>query len=428
MFAVDDGLGALARSGLPTFVITDTLSAVFGLFPWVLLLMFLYRKRIDRAAKNLEDLLKHPKKILGVISDELSDLKKRFGDARCTHISEDGGESTEFKEEDLVQDEGVLITLTQRGYIKRTSATAYRSQAVGGKGVTGHTTREEDEVLFMFPARTLQTVLFFSDKGKVYSEKVYQIPDADRTGKGISIYNVLALGAGEKITAALAVASFTSHGYCIMATTSGKIKRVDLEDFASVRPSGMMAMGLENGDELGWAHLTSGENEIILVTEMGRALRYSEKKVRSMGRAAGGVQGIRLGKDDRLAGMEVVEPGGALLVVTQKGFGKQTMLEEYIPKGRGSLGVTTTSLKSVPQIGRIVTARVVQASDDLTLISANGIVLRLKVSSIKEAGRATKGVHLIRLQDGDGLAAIARIPGSALVKAAAETGETPPSS
>jgi DNA gyrase subunit A len=388
----------------------------------------LERLKIEEEARQvkeniayLEDLLATPRKILALIQDDMKELVEKYGDERRTRIAGDARE--ELREEDLVQDEAVLITLTQRGYIKRTSSAAYKSQGIGGKGVMGHTTKEEDEVLFMFPARTLQTVLFFTDRGKVYSEKVYQIPDADRTGKGISIYNVLSLDAGEKITATLAVANFSEHGYCIMATTSGKIKRVDLSQFAAVRPSGLIAMGLEDGDELGWAHLTSGEDEIIFVTEKGHALRYSEKKIRSMGRGAGGVQGIKLVNDDRVASLEVVEEGGSLLVVTKNGHGKQTPLTQYTPKGRATQGITTIDLKAIPIIGKIVTARVVQASDDLTLISANGIILRLKVNKIKEAGRATRGVHLIRLQNGDMLAAIARIAAADLIKAGANIAE-----
>jgi DNA gyrase subunit A len=356
----------------------------------------------------LVDLLENPRKILAIIQVDMKELAEKFGDERRTRIAGDARE--ELREEDLVQDEAVLITLTQRGYIKRTSSAAYKSQGIGGKGVMGHTTKEEDEVLFMLPARTLQTVLFFSDKGKVYSEKVYQIPDADRTGKGVSIYNVLALDAGEKVTATLAVGDFSKHGFCILATLNGKVKRVNLEEFAAVRPSGLIAMTLENGDALGWAHLTSGENEVLFVTEQGLALRFAEKAVRSMGRTASGVHGIRLSKGDRVASMEVVEEGGSLLIVTRNGHGKQTPLKQYAAKSRASRGVATIDQKAIPIVGRIVTARVVQPSDDLTLISTNGIILRLKVNEIKVAGRATRGVHLIKLQNGDGLAAIARIP------------------
>ena len=376
----------------------------------------------------LEDLLANPRKILSIIQLDMREIAAKSGDERRTKIAGDAHE--ELREEDLVQDEAVLITLTQRGYIKRTSSAAFKSQGIGGKGVMGHTTKEEDEVLFMFPARTLYTVLFFSDKGKVYSEKVYQIPEADRTGKGSSIYNVLSLDAGEKVTATLAVANFNSHGYCILATTSGKIKRVDLAEFAAVRPSGLIAMGLENGDELGWAHMTSGKDDIILVTEMGRAMRFSETKVRSMGRGASGVQGIRLSTGDNLASMEVVEDGGSLLIVTRNGYGKQTPLEDYPTQGRATQGVATIDRRAIPEVGKIVTARVVQPSDDLTLISANGIILRLKVKEIKEKGRSTRGVHLIKLQPGDMLAAIARIAAADLVLVKAAPGsaseENPP--
>ncbi len=355
----------------------------------------------------LEDLLANPKKILALIQADMQEIAEKYGDERRTRIA--GEAKEELREEDLVQDEAVLITLTGRGYIKRTSAAAYKSQGIGGKGVTGHTTKEEDEIQFIFPARTLQTVLFFSSKGKVYSEKVYQIPDADRTGKGISIYNVLSLEANEKITAALSVADFGSHGYCVLATTGGKIKRVDLEEFAAVRPSGLIAMTLENGDELGWARLTSGSNEILLVTQNGQALRFAEDEVRVMGRTAAGVQGIRLGKGDRVTSTEIVEPGGSLLIVTDEGYGKRTPLKDYSAKGRATGGIATIDQKALGVIGKIASARVVQPADDITVISTNGIVLRLKVKDIKEAGRATRGVRLMKPQAGDSIAAIARI-------------------
>jgi DNA gyrase subunit A len=370
----------------------------------------------------LEDLLANPKKILALVQSDMKEIAEKYGDERRTRIAVDAKE--EFREEDLVHDEDTLITLTLRGYIKRVSAVTYKSQGIGGKGVTGHATKEEDEVLFMFPGRTLQTVLFFSDKGKVYSEKVYQIPDADRSGKGVSIYNVLSLDPGEQITAAIAVPDFGAHDYCFLATLMGKVKRVDLVEFSSVRPSGMIAMPLGNGDELGWAHLTTGKNEILLVTEHGQALRFAEDVVRSMGRTAGGVRGIRLRNDDRVASMEVVEDDGALLTVTKEGFGKQTPLKQYTVKGRATGGVSTMDKKALGVTGRIAAARVVQQSDDLTLISANGIVLRLKVKEVREAGRATRGVKMMRLLPGDSVAAVARIASADLKKAgAADNGD-----
>jgi len=374
-------------------------------------------KQVKEHITYLEDLLANPKKILGLIQADMKELAEKYGDERRTRIAGDAKE--ELREEDLVQDEAVLITLTQRGYIKRVTSAAYKSQGIGGRGVTGHTTREEDEVLFMFPARTLHTVLFFSDKGKVYSEKVYQIPDADRTGKGVSIFNVLALDANERVTATLAVADFSSHGYCTLATAQGKVKRVSLEEFAAVRPSGLIAMSLEDGDQLGWARLTGDKDEILLVTERGQALRFGANNVRPMGRAASGVQGIHLGKEDRVTSMEIVEEGGTLLILTEHGYGKQTPLAQYPKKGRATGGVATIDQKALDVTGKIAAARIVQSSDDVTIISANGIVLRLKVKELKQAGRATRGVHTIKLQAGDNVAAVARIAAADLKKAGA---------
>ncbi len=220
---------------------------------------------------HLEDLLAHPVKILELIQSDLAELAEKYGDERRTHIAVEATE--DLREEDLVKDEAVLVSLTLHGYVKRVAAKSFRAQARGGRGVTGHATKEEDEVLFLFPARTLDTILFFSDKGKVYAEKAYQIPDADRTARGIPMVNVLSLDAGETITAAVAVPKFDAEHYCTMVTRSGRIKRIAMSELAAVRPSGLIAITLESGDKLGWARLTDGEDEIILVTEKGRALR-----------------------------------------------------------------------------------------------------------------------------------------------------------
>ncbi len=214
-------------------------------------------KQIRGSIEYLEDLLAHPKKILSLIQTDLKDLAEKYGDDRRTHIAGDAKE--DIHEEDLVADEAVLISLTERGYIKRVAAAAFRSQSRGGRGVMGHTMKEEDEIVALIPARSLDTMLFFSDKGKVYSEKVYQIPDADRAAKGIPLVNVLSLDPNERVTAAIAVSNFSNHGYCMMATAHGRVKRVILEEFASVRPSGLIAMSLDEGDYLGWVRLTSGK-------------------------------------------------------------------------------------------------------------------------------------------------------------------------
>jgi DNA gyrase subunit A len=366
-----------------------------------------HKEMLERIA-FLEDLLTYPKKILGLIQADLDDLVKRFGDQRRTRVSADVKE--EFSEEELVADEPVLISITQRGYIKRVAANAYRSQSRGGRGVSGQTVRDEDEVLQLIPARTLQTLLFFSDRGKVFSEKVYQIPDANRTDRGIPLVNVLTLENGEKITAAVAVPDFNAAAYCTLATLSGRVKRMALSEFSNVRPSGLIAMSLEAGDELGWARLTSGKDEIIIVTEKGQALRCAENEFRPMGRQAGGVSGIKLGAGDQVASMEVVEKESYLLVITTQGFGKRTSMVEYPVKGRSTGGVATIDQKNLAKIGAVAMARVVKQSDEVALISKNGQALRLKVGAIPTSGRSTRGTHLMEVSPGDSVASSARIP------------------
>jgi DNA gyrase subunit A len=375
-------------------------------------------KQVAEQIASLEDLLAHPKKILALIQTDLKELAEKYGDDRRTRIASDAKE--ELTEEDLVQDEAVLISLTERGYVKRVAAAAFRLQGRGGRGVMGHTTKEEDEVVMLIPARSLDSMLFFSDKGKVYSEKVYQIPDADRAAKGIPLVNVLSLEADERVTAAIAVSDFSAHGYCVLATARGKVKRVNMEEFDSVRPSGLIAMNLEDGDTLGWARPTSGKDEVIFVTEQGRALRFGEEKIRSMGRQAAGVQGIRLAEGDLVTSMDVVDKDGSLLVVTRGGFGKQTPLKNYVPKGRATHGIATIDQKALDEVGKIAAARVVRMDDDLTIITANGVVLRLKVKDVKQSGRATKGVHLIKPQEDDYVASVARIASEDLKRAGAQ--------
>jgi len=378
-------------------------------------------KQVNETIKHLEDLLANPKKILALIKDDMTEVAEKYGDDRRTRIAAEARE--DIHDEDLVADESVLISITERGYIKRVAASAFRIQHRGGRGVIGHTTKDEDEVVMLIPARSLNTMLFFSDKGKVYSEKVYQIPDLDRATKGIPLVNVLALGPTEKITAAMAVGDFSPNNFCVLMTGHGKIKRVAMEEFASVRPSGLIAMNLAEGDTLGWARLTSGKDDIIIVTENGQALRFNETKVRAMGRQAAGVQGIRLKKGDAVTSMDVVEKDGALLVVTARGFGKQTPLTEYTPKGRATGGISTIDQKALGEIGRIAAARVVQSADELTIMTINGVAIRLKVKTVKQSGRATKGVHLIKPQPGDEVASMARISAEDLKKAGAQMNE-----
>jgi DNA gyrase subunit A len=378
-------------------------------------------KEVSERIEYLEDLLATPAKILGLIKDDLKDVSETYGDPRRTLIAPEG--SGDLSEEDLVADEAVLISLTARGYIKRVAATTFRAQSRGGRGVKGHTTRDEDEILMTIPARSLHTILFFSDKGKVYSEKAYQIPDAGRTAKGIPIVNVLAVDPGETITAAVPVPDFAKADYCPMMTKQGRIKRVDLAHFESVRPSGLIAISLDADDELGWVRLTHGENELIIITENGQALRFSEKELRPMGRNAMGVLGIRLRKGDQVTSMEVVEPGGDLLVVTTHGYGKRTPLTEYSPKGRATMGILTIDKHAIDIVGSIVAARVVQKEDHLTIMSASGVVIRTRVKQISQAGRATRGVRVMNLDAGDSVAAVARIAAEDLRKVGADAAE-----
>lgn len=379
-----------------------------------------HHQLIERVT-NLEDLLENPDKILALIKSDLVDLAEKYNNPRRTRISIESSE--DFHQEDLVPDESVLISITQQGYVKRSAANTFKAQGRGGRGVTGHTTKDEDEILILFPARTLDTILFFSDRGKVYSEKAYQIPDASRTAKGISIVNVLALDARERITAAVTVPDFAAAEYCTLATRGGRVKRLNLSEFASVRPSGVIAITLDEKDELGWARLTHGSNEIILVTENGQALRFSETTIRPTGRSAAGVTGIGLRKGDNVAGMEVIEPDGDLLIITAKGYGKRSPLADYPVKGRATGGVATIDQKSLGKIGMITVVRVVQEADDLTMMSANGVVLRTRVTDVPKSGRATRGHVLIKLQEGDSLASVARISAADLQKAGAVAAE-----
>jgi DNA gyrase subunit A len=366
----------------------------------------------------LEDLLASPHKILEVVREDLNEINAKYGDERRTKIMLDGKEG--FSDEDLVADEHVLINITQKGYIKRVAAKAFRTQSRGGRGVSGQNLKEEDEVMMVIPARTLNTMLFFTNRGKVYSEKVYQLPDAGRTDRGISIQNILALGADENVTAAVAVPEFSAGAYCTMATLRGRVKRVTLDEFASVRPSGLIAMGIEPGDELGWVRLTCGSDDLILVTARGKALRFNEKSIRPMGRPASGIIGIRLEEGDRVASMEVVKPEADLLIVTEHGYGKRTPLKEYPVKSRATGGMLTIDSKNLDKTGKIAAARVVEANDEVTLISASGLIIRLKVKDISQMGRVTRGVRVMDPGAGDMVVSLARIAEADLKQAEEE--------
>ncbi|MHB8806960.1 MAG: DNA gyrase subunit A, partial [Anaerolineaceae bacterium] len=364
-----------------------------------------YKEIMDRIA-YLEDLLANPKKMLGVIRSDLEEISEKFGDRRRTLILDGGAE--DLTEEDMVSDVPALVTITNRGYIKRVSPEVYRTQARGGRGVIGQGMKDEDEIDLLIPCRALHTLLFFSDRGKVYSEKVFQLPEGGRTDKGASLMNVIAMEQGERITAAVAVPDFETAGYLTFATIQGYMKRVELKEFASVRTSGLIAITLGEKDELRWVSMTSGKDELMLVTANGQALRFKEEEIRPMGRTARGVIGIRFKDGDKLTSMAVVEKGASLLVVTEKGFGKRTDLDEYRSQSRGTQGVSTIDKNALEKIGKIASARVVQKEDEVTLISNNGIIIRLNVKDISSSGRATRGVKLMNIDKADKLASVAR--------------------
>ena len=366
-----------------------------------------YLELIQRIA-YLEDLLASPRKILYIIKEEAADLRRSYGDGRRTRIVK---EEAEFKEEDLVIEEDVLITITQRGYIKRVPVETYRAQGRGGRGVIGMTTRDEDVILYLFPARALDSILFFSNRGKVYQERVYQIPSTDRIAKGVLLAGILALDADERITATLAVPSSERDGYLMMVTRQGRVKRLMLSKFGNVRPSGLVAMRLEEGDELGWVRLTKSDQDLIVVTEQGQALRFREDTVRPMGRAAAGVKAIKLALGDRVASVCIVEPEADLLIVTTKGYGKRTSLSEFSVKGRHGKGVRCLGGKR-ERTGVIAAAHVVRPDDEFTLISAGGMLLRTRVADVPRVGRAARGAKVMDLKRGDKVASVAVVEGN----------------
>ncbi len=374
----------------------------------------LERKKIEeelaetkKTIKHLEDLIKHPKKILSVIQDELGDLKKRFGDARRTLISSGGEETTEFKEEDLVQAQPILVSITQRGYISRVPLSSVRRTAGGSQSVQ---TREEDAVQYLFPANTRDTLLFFTNRGKVYPLRAHQVPDVERQPKGLPLNNFLSFDQNERVTSAVAVPDFSAAEFLTMATLRGRIKRTPLAEFDGIRSSGVAALNLSEGDELGWAWLTHGDGELIFVTEQGQAMRFKEETVPVQGRAAGGVNGIKLNEGDKVASLDVVPPDGSLLVVTQKGFGKRTPIKEYSVQGRNTKGVLTLG-REPERGGLIAAARVVNEDDDITIISTNGLVLRSRVANLPKGKRTSKEVPVMELKEGEAVASIARLEG-----------------
>lgn len=352
----------------------------------------------------LTDLLADSKKQLEIVAKETEDLTKKYGDDRRTTIEADAVE--QLSESDLVDDQSVFITLTERGYIKRVNANVYRTYNRGAVGVAGHGLKDEDELSKLVFANTHDTVLFFTNKGKVYSEKVYRILKCGRTDKGTPVINVINLGPEEKVTELLAVSEFTLGDFLVMVTAGGKIKRNALKDYANVRTNGIIAIGLEEDDELKWVLQTNGKLDVIMVTENGKGLRFAETKVRSMGRTASGVRGMRVAEDDRLTCVDVASAEDYLLVVGEKGIGKRTPVNRVPSHGRATSGVMITNKHMLDVTGKVIAARVLHENDDVTFITSMGNVVRLKGSTIPVKGRTARGVRLVRLTEGATVAAV----------------------
>ncbi len=346
---------------------------------------------------HLRDILNSEKLVFDIIKEELLEIKDKFGDERKTKIVAAEGE---IDVEDLIKEEQTVVALTHFGYIKRMPIDTYKSQKRGGKGITGIATREEDFVKQIFTASTHDTILFFTNKGKLYHLRGYEIPEAGRTAKGTAIVNLLSLDAGEKVSAVIPIQNFAEGKYLLMATKNGLIKKTALKEYDSSRKTGLQGITLKEDDELISVRLTDGQDNVVLVTRNGMCITFDEKDVRPIGRVSQGVIGIRLDEDDEVIGMESVIAGGkaTLLAITENGFGKRTELDEYRVQNRGGKGVVT--YKITPKTGKLVGVRIATEEDDVMLITDTGTIIRINVKDISVLGRSTQGVTLMRTSDG----------------------------
>jgi len=377
----------------------------------------LERQKIDeeleekrKLIKELESLLKSPEKILAVVKDELAELKKNYGDERRTRIISSG--LKEFREEDLVAQEEVIITLSQSGYIKRVPPATIKIQHRGGKGLMGSEVSDEDFITHFISADTHDNILFFTNKGRVFQTKVYEIPVGSRTTKGKLIQNFLEIPSDETISAIVAYATnnqqLLTNNYLVMATKLGVIKKTSLEDFTNIRRSGIAAITLQDSDQLKWVNLSSGKDEIILATSRGQAIRFKESQLRPTGRSASGVRAIRLKTNDFMAGFDIITDNKEqaakrkLLIVTENGFAKQTLISQYKVQSRGGQGIKTS--KITPKTGAISSAKIITDEEELLALSLKGQIIRTKISDIRTASRATSGVRIMKLKEGDKIA------------------------
>jgi len=372
----------------------------------------LEREKIEAEYQELQVLIAELKailadeaKIVDIIRTEILELKDRYSDTRRTEITSGGIEMIE--DEDLIPVENSVVTLTHNGYIKRLAANTYRSQKRGGRGVQGMGTNEDDFVEHLMNTSTHDTILFFTSKGKVFRAKGYEIPEYGRTAKGLPIVNLLNIDKGEKVTAMIRVGSFDEDAYFIFTTKTGITKRTPVSQFANIRTNGLIAISLREDDDLISVRLTDGDKQIIIGTRDGMLVRFQEDDIRSMGRTAGGVRGIKLRDGDEVVGMEIVEPGQEILVVTEKGYGKRTSEDDYRLQSRGGVGLKTMQITD--KNGPMVAVKTVDGSEDIMLITINGMLIRMDVNDISLIGRSTQGVRLIRLGDDELVATVAKV-------------------
>jgi DNA gyrase subunit A len=370
----------------------------------------LEREKIESEYQELQKLIAELKAILadegkirGVLRKEIIEIKETYGDERRTMIKVD---VDNIEEEDLIPEDEVAIMMTHRGYIKRMPLSTYRAQRRGGKGITGMGTRDDDFVQHIFVTHSHNHLLFFSNKGKVYRLKAYEVPELGRTAKGTAIINLIQIDQDERIQAIIPVKEFAANQYLFFGTAEGVVKKTALSEFENIRRNGLFAINLRDGDELIGVRLTDGNQEVIMGTKGGMSIRFPEMEVREMGRSATGVKGITLGEDDRVIDMDIVIPDKNVMIVTRNGYGKRTPMEEYRVQSRGGKGIKTLSLTE--KKGDVIGHKVVSDDEDLMIVTQSGIVIRLNVNEISIMGRYAQGVRLIKLDD-DEVAAVAKV-------------------
>jgi len=362
-------------------------------------------KNIDYYHLLLSDI----QEIRKIIKDDLRELKEKYGDPRRTDLGE--AEAGEFKDEDLISNDEVVVTLTEKGYIKRLPSSTYRAQRRGGRGITGMATREDDAVRHLLVAHSHDGLLFFTDRGRVFQLKVYELPEVSRTAKGEHLINLIAIEQRERVTAIVYMPKGVSRDYMIVATKKGEVKKTAMDEFEVVRRSGLIAMDLEEDDELIGAKLAHADDDVLIITAQGKAIRFTVTELRSASRTSGGVRGIRLGEgNDRAVSLNLTPKDSELLVVTEKGYGKCTPIDDYPTQSRGGNGVIT--LKVTEKTGPVAAARVIGDNDsDLMIISAGGVVIRMDVGNIIRGGRAIQGRRMMNLDEGDTVVAVATTNG-----------------